>query len=100
MNDAQRIELANAIPCKHALRKLLEQARSTVRVAATLRKAEALFEVPIVCLELPVHYDHAKMVRSITHYLTVDGYTVARAGPYLKITWSRPTKGNTKILGT
>lgn len=77
MNKAQRILIANEIPAKHALKRLLKRARQAIQVAATLGSEQTVFEVPSVCIDFPVRYDLAKMVRSIVHYLAREKYTVA-----------------------
>ena len=87
MNEAQRIKLNAELPCKEALKKIFKQALLTIRVAATLRKDVAIFKVPAICIDFPVQFDHAKMVRSVVKLLVRQGYSVDVKDNCLTIAW-------------
>ena len=86
MNEAQAILRENKLPIKKALATLLDQARQTIRLAATLNRSECFYAVPSVCLECPVQYGHAKMTRSLCRILG-RAYTCSYTNNVVHVAW-------------
>ena len=87
MNVAQRIQTRSKIPIKKALKTLMKHLHETIKISATLKKTRAVYEVPAICAEYPVEYDHQKMIRSLTRALVSKGYSVDVVENILVVAW-------------